>query len=163
VHVVLSGERVRPKYVAAVPDVAESVSLEAYQVLSLESTERMKLTSYHDKDNMLVRDMIGVRLVDATWSALGLSVEKASHGPPAKAGDTGPLVRPHETPRVSWVDGGRLLRPQTCSTVFDSPELAAPLQHLLDTLQVRPPSFVGALETRQFFPVQDGPRHKHPR
>jgi hypothetical protein len=69
VHVVFSGEKVRPEYVAAVPDVAESVSFKAYRVLSLESVVRMKLTSYRDKDKMHVRDMIGVGLIDATWPA----------------------------------------------------------------------------------------------
>jgi hypothetical protein len=39
-----------------------------------------------------------------------LSVDKALHG-------LCPLYRPQETPRVSWVDGLRILRGQTCSTV----------------------------------------------
>jgi hypothetical protein len=69
VRVVFSGEKVRPEYVAAVPDVADSVSFKAYRVLSLESVVRMKLTSYRDKDKMHVRDMIGVGLIDATWPA----------------------------------------------------------------------------------------------
>jgi hypothetical protein len=69
VHVIFSGEKVRPEYVAAVPDVAESVSFKSYRVLALEAVVRMKLTSYRDKDKMHVRDMIGVGLVDATWPA----------------------------------------------------------------------------------------------
>ena len=69
VHVIFSGEKVRPEYVAAVPDVAESVSFKSYRVLSLEAVVRMKLTSYRDKDKTHVRDMIGVGLVDATWPA----------------------------------------------------------------------------------------------
>lgn len=69
VHVVFSGERVRPEYVAAVPDVSESVSFGPYRVLALEAVVRMKLTSYRDKDRTHVRDMIGVGLVDATWPA----------------------------------------------------------------------------------------------
>ncbi|MFM9058557.1 MAG: hypothetical protein ACKOSQ_05490 [Planctomycetaceae bacterium] len=69
VHVIFSGEKVRPEYVAAVPDVAEAVSFKSYRVLALEAVVRMKLTSYRDKDKMHVRDMIGVGLIDATWPA----------------------------------------------------------------------------------------------
>jgi hypothetical protein len=69
VHVVFSGEKVRPEYVAAVPDVVESVSFKSYRVLALEAVVRMKLTSYRDKDKMHVRDMIDVGLVDAAWPA----------------------------------------------------------------------------------------------
>ena len=69
VHVIFSGQKVRPEYVAAVPDVAESVSFKSYRVLALEAVVRMKLTSYRDKDKMHVRDMIGVGLVDAAWPA----------------------------------------------------------------------------------------------
>ena len=69
VHVIFSGEKVRPEYVAAVPDVAESVSFKSYRVLSLEAVVRMKLTSYRRKDQVHILDMIGVGLVDATWPA----------------------------------------------------------------------------------------------
>lgn len=69
VHVIFSGEKVRPEYVAVVPDVAESVSFGAYRVLSLEALVRMKLTSNRDKDKTHVRDMISVGLVDVTWPA----------------------------------------------------------------------------------------------
>jgi len=69
VHVIFAGEKVRPEYVAAAPDVTESVSFRSYRVLALEAVVRMKLTSDRDKDRMHVRDMIGVGLVDATWPA----------------------------------------------------------------------------------------------
>lgn len=69
VHVVFAGEKVRPEYAAAVPDVAESVSFRTYRVLGLEPLIRMKLTSYRDKDKMHVRDMIGIGLIDASWPA----------------------------------------------------------------------------------------------
>jgi len=69
VHVIFSGEKVRPEYVAAVPDVSESVSFTSYRVLSLEAVVRMKLTSNRDKDRMHLRDMLGVGLIDATWPA----------------------------------------------------------------------------------------------
>jgi hypothetical protein len=67
VHVIFSGEKVRPEYVAAVPDVAESVSFTSYRVLALEAVVRMKLTSYLRKDQVHVLDMIDVGLIDATW------------------------------------------------------------------------------------------------
>jgi len=69
VHVIFSGEKVRPEYVAPAPDVAESVSFKSFRVLSLEAVVRMKLTSNRDKDRMHLRDMLGVGLIDATWPA----------------------------------------------------------------------------------------------
>lgn len=69
VHVVFAGEKVRPEYAAAVPDVAESVSFRTYRVLGLEPLVRMKLTSFRDKDKTHVRDMIGIGLIDASWPA----------------------------------------------------------------------------------------------
>jgi hypothetical protein len=69
VHVIFSGEKVRPEYVAPVPDVTESVSFKSYRVLSLEAVVRMKLTSNRDKDRTHLRDMLGVGLIDATWPA----------------------------------------------------------------------------------------------
>jgi hypothetical protein len=69
VHVIFAGEKVRPEYVAAVPDVAESVSFRSYRVLALEAVVRMKLTSYRRKDQVHVLDMISVGLVDTTWPA----------------------------------------------------------------------------------------------
>lgn len=69
VHVIFCGERVREEYVAAVPDVSETTSFKAYQVLTLEALVRMKLTSYRRKDQVHLLDLIGVGLVDAAWPA----------------------------------------------------------------------------------------------
>jgi GrpB-like predicted nucleotidyltransferase (UPF0157 family) len=69
VHVVFAGEKVRPEYAAAVPDVAESVSFRTYRVLGLEPLVRMKLTSYRRKDQVHLLDMIGIGLIDASWPA----------------------------------------------------------------------------------------------
>jgi hypothetical protein len=69
VHVVFSGEKVRPEYVLPVPDVSESEPDKAFQVLSLEALVRMKLTSFRDKDRTHLRDMIGVELIDQSWCA----------------------------------------------------------------------------------------------
>jgi hypothetical protein len=68
VHLVLSGEKVRPQYIAPVPDVLESESFKAYRVLNLEALARMKLTSFRDKDRTHLRDMIGVGLLDSSWT-----------------------------------------------------------------------------------------------
>jgi hypothetical protein len=69
VHVIFSGEKVRPEYVAAVPDAGESVSFKTYRVLALEALVRMKLTSFRDKDKTHLRDMLDIGLIDATWPA----------------------------------------------------------------------------------------------
>ncbi len=71
VHVVLAGEKVRPSYITPVPGVEESTTLGGGQiaVLSLEALVRMKLTSFHDKDRTHLRDMLDVRLIDASWTA----------------------------------------------------------------------------------------------
>jgi len=69
VQVIFAGERVRPDYVAAVPDTAESVSFKAYRVLSLEALVRMKLTSNRRKDQVHLLDMLAIGLIDASWPA----------------------------------------------------------------------------------------------
>jgi hypothetical protein len=67
VHVIFSGEKVRPEYLAAVPDAAESVTFKSYRVLALEALVRMKLTSYRRKDQVHLLDMLDIGLIDATW------------------------------------------------------------------------------------------------
>lgn len=69
VHVVPAGEKVKPEYVLASPDVAESVKPDQFRILALEALVRMKLTSFRDKDRTHVRDMVEVGLVDASWCA----------------------------------------------------------------------------------------------
>jgi hypothetical protein len=67
VHVVFAGEKVRPEYVAPAPDVSESDSSSDFRVLNLDALVRMKLTSFRDKDRTHLRDMLDVRLIDASW------------------------------------------------------------------------------------------------
>jgi hypothetical protein len=69
VHVVLAGERVRPEYVLPAPEVTESEPAGAFRVLKLEPLVRMKLTSYRDRDRTHIRDLLEVRLIDASWCA----------------------------------------------------------------------------------------------
>ncbi len=52
----------------AAPEVAESErGPEPYQVLTLAALVRMKLTSFRDKDRTHLRDMLEVKLIDASW------------------------------------------------------------------------------------------------
>lgn len=67
VHLVFAGEKVRPEYSAAAPDVSESEATAAFRILALESLVRMKLTSFRDKDRMHLRDFLEVGLIDANW------------------------------------------------------------------------------------------------
>jgi hypothetical protein len=69
VHVVFAGERVRPEYAMPAPDVFDSEPSEAFRVLRLDALVRMKLTSFRDKDRTQLRDLIGVGLVDESWTA----------------------------------------------------------------------------------------------
>jgi hypothetical protein len=69
VHIVISGEKVRPEYEAPTPDVEEfdRPGSGEVRVVALEALVRMKLTSFRDKDRTHVRDMLGVGLIDASW------------------------------------------------------------------------------------------------
>jgi hypothetical protein len=67
VHVVFAAEKVRPDYLEAVPDVAESESATTFRLLSLDALVRMKLTSFRDKDRVHLRDLMDVGLVDKGW------------------------------------------------------------------------------------------------
>lgn len=67
VHVVFGGERVKPDDALAAPDVLESVSGEAFTVVTLAALVRMKLTSYRLKDRVHLLDLLSVGLVDASW------------------------------------------------------------------------------------------------
>ncbi len=67
VHVVMAGEKVRPEYAAAAPDVSESSRPGGFSVVALEALVRMKLTSFRDKDRTHLRDMLEIGLIDAGW------------------------------------------------------------------------------------------------
>ncbi|HEX4000511.1 MAG TPA: hypothetical protein VHX65_18315 [Pirellulales bacterium] len=69
VHILFAGEKVRPDYATAAPEVLESEKDATFQVLGLEPLVRMKLTSYRRKDQVHLQDLIGVGLIDATWPA----------------------------------------------------------------------------------------------
>ena len=67
VHLLFSGEKVRPHYVAAAPDLADIEQGDAYKLLALEPLVTMKLTSFRDKDRTHLRDLIEVGLLDHSW------------------------------------------------------------------------------------------------
>jgi hypothetical protein len=67
VHIVLAGEKVRPEYATAAPDVSEAAKPDQFRVIALESLVRMKLTSFRDKDRTHLRDMLDVGLIDQSW------------------------------------------------------------------------------------------------
>jgi hypothetical protein len=69
VHVVYANEKVRPEDLLPSPDVTEAERGPAFWMLTLEALVRMKLTSYRLKDQVHIRDMLDVGLLDASWLA----------------------------------------------------------------------------------------------
>ncbi len=67
VHLLFAGEKVRPHYAAAAPELDTTDEHEAFQLLALESLVRMKLTSFRRKDQVHILDLIGVGLLDRAW------------------------------------------------------------------------------------------------
>lgn len=67
VHILFAGEKVRPHYVEAAPDLSTADRHEAFRVIGLEPLVRMKLTSFRDKDRTHLRDMIELDLIDRSW------------------------------------------------------------------------------------------------
>jgi len=67
VHLLYAGEKVRPEYIEPSADVTETEPAEGYDVVTLEALVRMKLNSFRDKDRTHLRDMLDLRLIDATW------------------------------------------------------------------------------------------------
>ncbi len=67
VHVVLTGEIVKPNDFDPNPDIEPMTRANNFQTITLEALVRMKLNSHRDKDRVHVRDMISVGLVDETW------------------------------------------------------------------------------------------------
>ena len=69
VHVLFAGEKVRPEYEHASPDLDESERAAKFQVATLQALLKMKLIAWRDKDRTHLRDLIGVGLIDASWPA----------------------------------------------------------------------------------------------
>jgi hypothetical protein len=69
VHLLYSGEKVRPDYEHSSPTLDESERTAEFQVISLQALVRMKLISNRRKDQVHLLDLIGVGHLDATWPA----------------------------------------------------------------------------------------------
>jgi hypothetical protein len=69
VHVLFANVKVRPEYLTVAPDISDSERGKTFQVLSLDSLVRMKLTSFRTKDRVHLLDMIDVGLLDASSPA----------------------------------------------------------------------------------------------
>jgi hypothetical protein len=69
VHLLMAGEKVKPEYATATPDVDQTAPPGDFRCLDLQPLVEMKLNSFRDKDRTHLRDMIGVGLIDATWPA----------------------------------------------------------------------------------------------
>ena len=67
VHLLFAGEKVRPDHPLPAPEIQTVEDLANFHVIALESLVSMKLMSNRDKDRTHLRDMIGVRLIDASW------------------------------------------------------------------------------------------------
>jgi hypothetical protein len=69
IHLLFSGEKTRPDHQFAAPDLDTVDNPAGYRVITLESLVVMKLMSNRRKDQVHVEDLIGVKLVDASWLA----------------------------------------------------------------------------------------------
>ena len=67
IHIVFASEKVRPEYLLPAPEIHESEPTSAFRVLTLEALVRMKLTSFRTKDQMHLRDLLDIGLIDASW------------------------------------------------------------------------------------------------
>ena len=68
VHILFAGEKVRPDDLLPFPDITESEQAAFFRVLSLEALVGNKLNVFRTKDQMHLRDMLDVELIDATWT-----------------------------------------------------------------------------------------------
>jgi hypothetical protein len=70
VHLIWSGEKVRPEYEAPSPTVEQRIEISpGVYVVDLPGLVRMKLLSYRDQDRVHLRDMIEVELIDRSFLA----------------------------------------------------------------------------------------------
>jgi hypothetical protein len=69
IHLLFSGEKTRPDHLLAAPDLDTVANPAGFRVIALDRLLLMKLMSNRDKDRTHVRDLIGVKLVDASWLA----------------------------------------------------------------------------------------------
>ena len=68
-HILIADRKVKPEYASATPGVGDHRVIDGKRVIELERLVEMKLNSFRDKDRAHLRDMIGVGLIDATWTS----------------------------------------------------------------------------------------------
>lgn len=69
VHVVIAGEMVRSADFEGNPDLLPVTRADEFQTLPLERLVRMKLNSFHRKDQVHLLDMISLGMIDDSWVA----------------------------------------------------------------------------------------------
>ena len=69
VHVLFAGEKVHPDDILPTPDISEAERAAFFRVLSLDALVGVKLNVFRTKDQMHLRDMLDVGLIDETWKA----------------------------------------------------------------------------------------------
>jgi len=69
VHVLFAGEKVHPDDILPTPDISEAEQTAFFRVLSLGALVGVKLNVFRTKDQMHLRDMLDVGLIDETWKA----------------------------------------------------------------------------------------------
>ena len=67
IYVLFAGEKVRPDYLLAAPEIGDSEAGPDFPVPTLDALVRMKLTSFHLKDQVHLLDLLEVGLIDGTW------------------------------------------------------------------------------------------------
>ncbi len=67
VHLLFAGEKTRPDHLLPAPEIHTVTDPANFHVITLESLVEMKLMSNRRKDQVHVQDLIGVRLIDASW------------------------------------------------------------------------------------------------
>jgi hypothetical protein len=69
VHLIFAGELVRQGEPAHNPDVVDAVDFDTLRVLDLKSLVQIKLTAFRRKDQVHLMDLIGVGLIDQSWTS----------------------------------------------------------------------------------------------
>jgi hypothetical protein len=67
VHLLFAGDKTQPDHPLAAPEIQTVLDPANFHVITLESLIEMNLLSNCNEDQMHLRDLIGVGLVDASW------------------------------------------------------------------------------------------------
>ena len=67
VHLLFAGEKTRPDHLLPAPEIQTVKDPANFHVIALETLVIMKLMSNRRKDQVHLQDLIGVRLIDASW------------------------------------------------------------------------------------------------